>query len=79
MIPAVGELDRYCLHRSNQTTFCYRPTSHVLLRATDGFAAPVCDAHVEAAQLALSGRLEVIPLELWLAECRGDGPGAEGR
>ena len=70
MIPAVDGRDRYCLHRSSER-FCYQRTSHVLLRASDGFATPVCDAHVEAGQLALKGYVQVVPLELWLAEARG--------
>lgn len=68
-IPAVERQDRFCLHRSHGMEFCYQPTSHVLLRPSDGFAAPVCDNHIQAAQLGLRGRIEVLPLAIWLAEC----------
>jgi hypothetical protein len=75
MIPAVGESDRYCLHRLDEKAFCYAPPSHVLVRPYDGFATPVCDAHVQAAQLAIRGHLEVVPIEMWLAGARGSRPG----
>ena len=70
-LPAVAEPDRFCLHRPRPLEFCYRPTSHVLVRPSDGFAVPVCDEHVEAAQLALNGNFEVVPLPMWLAAWRG--------
>jgi hypothetical protein len=71
MLPAVEERDPYCLHRLADKSFCYRPTTHVLTRPSDGFATPVCDLHVEAEQLALKGRFEVVPIEMWLAAARG--------
>jgi hypothetical protein len=70
MLPAIEQRDRFCLHRIGGQTFCYRPTTHVLIRPSDGFATPVCDAHVEAEQLALAGRFEVVPIDLWLAAAR---------
>ncbi len=70
MIPSVGELDRYCLHRADGYGFCYAPPTAVLVRAGDGFATPVCEAHVEEGQRAIRGRLEAVPIAEWLARPR---------
>ena len=67
-----------CLHQPDGFHFCYAPTVAVLVRAADGFTTPVCETHLEDAQKATRGQLEVVPLAEWHAGARAYRPGLAG-